>query len=105
MCLLITALAAVITTLVWYFKGSGEKLRLETLALMYWGATLMWLVDGFFLLSEGEPFLDTSWDDALLGFVIVLSGLVVWTALLLYDDPKDVLSRRFSSNHAARGNE
>ena len=42
MCLLITALAAVITTLVWYFKGSGEKLRLETLALMYWGAILQY---------------------------------------------------------------
>ncbi len=90
MCLVITAFAAVITTIVWYFKASDRKIRLGALALMYWGAALMWLVDGFFAVAEGEAFLDLSANDALLGLVIVLCGLVAWVLMLLLADPKKV---------------
>lgn len=90
MCLIITAFAAVITTAVWYFKAHDRKIRLGALALMYWGAALMWLVDGFFAVAGGEAFLDLSADDALLGLVIVLCGLVAWVVMLLCSDPKGV---------------
>ena len=43
MTLLITVFAAVAATLVWYNTTSDMKLGF--LALMYWGASLMWLVD------------------------------------------------------------
>ncbi len=90
MCLLITLLAAVISTILWYVNAPDNKFQLGTLSLMYWGASLMWTVDGFFCVAEGEPFLDLSLNDALLGFLIVICGLVAWVALLLYKDPKKV---------------
>ncbi|MDP4120600.1 MAG: hypothetical protein Q8876_06055 [Bacillota bacterium] len=90
MCLVITAFAAVITTLIWYFKAHNENIKFSMLVLMYWGATLMWVVDGFFSIAKGEPFLDLSINDTLLGFVIVLCGLAVWLFVLLYKDPKNV---------------
>ena len=43
MTLLITAFAAIISTIAWYNVKADRKLG--TLALMYWGASLMWLVD------------------------------------------------------------
>jgi len=89
-CLLITAFAAVAATIVWYFKANNRELRLGALALMYWGAALMWLVDSFFCAAEGEPFFDVSASDALLGLVIVLCGLVAWLVMLLAGDPKKV---------------
>ena len=83
MCLIITASAAVAVTLIWYLKARESNIRLVALMLMYWGAALMWLVDGFFSIAEGGPFLDLSADDALLGLVVVFCGLVAWLVLLL----------------------
>ena len=97
MCLLITAFSAVVTTLVWYFSSPKSTIRLGTLALMYWGATLMWTVDGVFRVAEGGSFLDVSADDALLGLVIVLCGLIAWTLLLLIRDPKGRVAALFPS--------
>lgn len=45
MTLLCSTLAAVITTVVWYLCPQRDSMRLGTLSLMYWGASLMWLVD------------------------------------------------------------
>jgi hypothetical protein len=90
MCLIITAFAAVIATLVWYFKAHDSRIKLGALALMYWSAALMWIVDGFFAVAAGEAFLDLSADDALLGLVIVLCGLTAWVVMLLAGDPKRV---------------
>lgn len=92
MCLLITLLAAIISTIVWYVNAPESKLKLRTLSLMYWGAALMWTVDGFFAIAEGESFLDLSINDALLGLLITICGLLAWLLILLYNDPKKVLS-------------
>lgn len=97
MCLIITAFAAVITTIIWYFRANEKKYGLGILSLMYWGASLMWLVDGFFCVAEGEPFLDLSANDALLGIVIVLCGLVAWTVALLCRDPKKLFALKNGS--------
>ena len=43
MTLLIAVFAAVITTIIWYTNDKRSQLKLGTLALMYWGASLMWL--------------------------------------------------------------
>jgi hypothetical protein len=79
-----TLAAALAASLAWYSKSrsSGSGKGLETLSLMYWGAALMWMVDGFFSLAEGEPFFDLSFDDALLGLLVVASGLVVYVVCL-----------------------
>lgn len=82
MCLILTAIAAIICTSLYYFKFSDKKYMLHTLSLMYWGAALMWTVDGFFVLAEGEPFFDISLNDTMLGLLIVASGLALWGVML-----------------------
>ena len=58
MCLILTCFAAVIASILWYFKDEKNLYKLGTLALMYWGACLMWFVDCFFALMQEEAFLD-----------------------------------------------
>ena len=43
MTLLIAVFAAVITTIIWYTNDKRSQLKLGTLVLMYWGASLMWI--------------------------------------------------------------
>lgn len=83
MCLIITLLAAVVSTLIWYFNSNRKHLKLGTLTLMYWSASLMWTVDGIFCIANGEPFLDLSGNDALLGLVVVLCGTAAWALMLV----------------------
>ena len=45
MTLLVTVLAAVISTAVWYSSEKARSLKVSSLMFMYWGAALMWLVD------------------------------------------------------------
>ena len=78
MCLLLTLVAAIAASLVWYRRDRKGGAQLETLCLMYWGAALMWMVDGFFNLAEGEPFLELTADDASLGLLVVASGVIVY---------------------------
>ncbi|MEG1683818.1 MAG: hypothetical protein RR295_08300 [Oscillospiraceae bacterium] len=93
MCLMITAFAAVVATILWYFKPELKKeAKLGMLALMYWGAALMWTVDGFFCVAAGEGFLELSLNDALLGAVIVLCGLIAWVVSLLLSNPQRLLA-------------
>lgn len=93
MCLIITTFAAIISTIVWYAKAPDTTYKIGTLALMYWGASLMWLGDAIFSVAGGEGFFDLSLDDALLGIVIVMIGLIGWLIVLLSSDPKGVLAK------------
>ena len=52
MTLLITVFAAVVVTTLWYSRLGKEDYKLGTLALMYWGASLMWMVDAIFEYAE-----------------------------------------------------
>ena len=97
MCLIITTFAAIISTIVWYAKAPDFTYRIGTLALMFWGASLMWLGDAIFCVAGGEGFFDLSKDDALLGMVIVMIGLIAWLVLLLANDPKGVMAKLTSS--------
>ena len=68
---------------------------------MYWGAALMWTVDGIANLIEGEAFVEIAdtavmLDDAMLGFFVVVSGLVAWTIYLCIKDPKNVFRKALS---------
>lgn len=88
MCLIITAIAAIITTLVWYFKLPEKAYMLSKLVLMYWGASIMWTVDGIYRIAEGEGFFELTLNDAMLGVVVVVSGAIAWVVMLLAKDPK-----------------
>lgn len=96
MTLLTAVFAAVASTVVWYFKDSQNQLKLGTLSLMYWGASLMWLVDAVFEYIELRaayftPAAADMLNDFFLGLSVVALGLVIWLALLLVKDPKGVL--------------
>lgn len=78
---IITAFAAIVTTMIWY-KISEDKYQLSTLCFMYWGATLMWLVDHLIAyFTEGGAFFEITMDATLLGITVVLCGLFLWVIL------------------------
>lgn len=100
MTLLITLFAAVISTFVWY-THIDSKMRIGTLALMYWGASLMWLVDAAVEYIElgAEYFTPTLTDmlnDAYLGLSVTVLGLVIWLAVLFVKDHEGRLKKALS---------
>jgi peptidoglycan biosynthesis protein MviN/MurJ (putative lipid II flippase) len=94
MWLILTALVAVITTIIWYAKSPDDKYKLGLLSLMFWGATIMWLVDHIMAFaSEGGEFFEISTDATMLGVAVIVLALMVWVIVLLVSDPKGVLKR------------
>lgn len=96
MTLLATVFAAILCTVLWYKKAPDNSLRLGTLCLMYWGASLMWLVDAVFEYSEQkaaffQPSPEELLNDLFLGLSAVALSLVAWLVLLLVKDPKGVV--------------
>ena len=92
MTLLITVFAAIISTVLWY-TDTGKNMRLGTLSLMYWGASLMWLVDAVVEYMEaGAEFFEQAprdmLNDAFLGLSVVALGIVIWLVVLLVKDPE-----------------
>jgi peptidoglycan biosynthesis protein MviN/MurJ (putative lipid II flippase) len=92
MWLIITALAAIVTTVIWYVKTPEDKYKLGLLSLFFWGATIMWLVDHIMAyLDEGGAFFEINRDATLLGISVIVGALLVWLIVLLVSDPKKVL--------------
>ena len=100
MTLLITVVAAVITTALWYNRKNND-MQLHVLMFMFWGASLMWLVDAIFEYAElrAEYFthaLDDMINDTFLGFSVVALALVIWIVFVLIKDPKGVIRKSLS---------
>lgn len=94
MYLIITALAAIVVTIIWYINAPEDKYKLNILCFIFWGATLMWVVDHVMAyLTEGGEFFDLSLDATLLGISVVLLGLLAWMIVLLIKDPKGVFNK------------
>lgn len=102
MTLLITVFAAVISTIVWYVR-TESNMKIGILSLMYWGASLMWLVDAIreYIEIGAEYFSPAPADmlnDTYLGLSVVALGLVIWLIILLIKDPngriKSALTRK-----------
>ena len=96
MTLLTTVFAAIICTVIWYKSPNRTEMRLGTLSLMYWGASLMWLIDAVFEYAElkEEYFTPAPVDmlnDFYLGLSVVALGLIIWLVIVLIKDPKGVL--------------
>ena len=92
MTLLITVFAAVIATAKWYIR-KDDSMKLGILCFLYWGASIMWLVDAIFEYAELKaeyftPALEDMINDAFLGLSVVALGLVIWLVRLLITDPK-----------------
>ena len=96
MTLLTTVFAAIICSIIWYKKEEARKLKIGTLCLMYWGASLMWLIDAIFEYAElgAESFVPAPLDmlnDLYLGLSVVALGLILWLVILLVRDPTGVV--------------
>ncbi len=101
MTLLITVIAAVITTAMWY-KEKDRDYKLDFLSMMLWGASIMWFVDAIFEFAElkAEYFNQAPMDmlnDAFLGLAVLALALVIWVVNLLVSDPQGRIKKRLSS--------
>ena len=93
MTLLTAVFAAVIATVVWYKNAPKDEMKVGVLCWLYWGASLMWLVDAIFAYVELGPAYFTPapldmLNDLYLGLSVVALGLVIWLVVLLVKDPK-----------------
>ena len=93
MTLLVTVFAAVIATVVWYKGAPNSQMKVGILCWMYWGASLMWLVDAIVEYIElgadyFTPELGDLLNDLYLGLSVVALGLVIWLVILLIKDPQ-----------------
>ena len=99
MTLLITIIAAVTATVVWYANEKRDAYKLALLSLIYWGASLMWFMDFVFEYAElrteyfSQSFSDIL-NDSLLGVTVVVIGLAAWLTVLLIKDPKGIFKRK-----------
>ncbi len=96
MTLLTTVFAAIICTIIWYCNAPKSQMKIGVLCWMYWGASLMWLVDAVFEYAEihDEYFTPAPADmlnDFYLGLSVIALGLVIWLIILLAKDPKGVV--------------
>lgn len=96
MTLLTCLFAAIISTILWYKGAPKNEMKLHILCFIYWGASLMWLVDAAFEYIElgAEYFTPAPGDmlnDFYLGLYVVALGMIIWLVMLLIKDPKGVV--------------
>ncbi len=92
MTLLTTVFAAAIATIIWYQNENRNEMKISVLCWLYWGASLMWLVDAIFEYAELQaayftPESAEMLNDFFLGLSVVALGLVIWLIVLLIKDP------------------
>lgn len=105
MTLLITVFAAIIATVKWYKDASSDEYKLGILCWLYWGASIMWLVDAIFEYSELKaayftPAPADMLNDLFLGLSVVALGLIIWLIRLLIMDPKGIIRERLMRRKA-----
>lgn len=93
MTLLITVFAAITATVIWYQKAPNDTMKLGILCYIFWGASIMWLVDAIFEYAElhatfFNPAPADMLNDIYLGLSVVALGLVLWILIVLIKDPK-----------------
>ena len=92
MCLILTVCAALVFTLFYAVnkrKGRSKKSLLNA-AFMFWGAAIMWSVDGISSVIGGESFFDISREDAVLGLIIVGAGLAVYAMMAVLENKRNL---------------
>lgn len=93
---MISVFAAVIVTILWYTNENARELKVGLLCYMFWGASLMWMVDAIAEYVELKaayftPALEDMINDTFLGLSVVAFALVIWVAYVLMKDPKNVV--------------
>ena len=98
MTLLVSVFAAIITTVIWYKSAQRSEMKIGVLCFMFWGASLMWLVDAVFEYAEQKAAYFTPepaemLNDLFLGLSVVALALIIWLVVLLVKDPKGVVRK------------
>ena len=98
MTLLVSVFAAITTTVIWYKSAQRSEMKIGVLCFMFWGASLMWLVDAIFEYAELKAAYFTPepadmLNDLFLGLSVVALALVIWLVVLLVKDPKGVVKK------------
>lgn len=101
MTLLTTVFAAIICTIIWYKGAPKSEMKVGTLCWMYWGASLMWLIDAVFEYAElGAEFFAPAPIDMLndfyLGLSVVALGLIIGLLSYLLKIRRVLLKRHYS---------
>ena len=105
MTLLITLFAAIFVTAKLYKDNFKSPMHLEVLCFMYWGASLMWLVDAVAeYIQVGAEFFTPAFEDmindAYLGACVVALGAVIWLCYLFIKDPDGLVKNALLSRKA-----
>lgn len=100
MTLLLTFIAAIITTLIWYTNETARNLKIGILCYMYWGASLMWMCDAVaeYLELRAEyfqPYAQDMLNDAFLGVSVIVFALVIWLVVMIVKDPMGTVKKSF----------
>lgn len=96
MTLLTSVFAAIICTIIWYKNAPKSEMMIGILCWMYWGASIVWLVDAIFEYAEigADYFAPAPVDmlnDFYLGLSVVVLSLLIRLVILLVKDPKGVI--------------
>jgi Zn-dependent protease with chaperone function len=76
---------SIITTILYTaWRRVGERYRIDKLALISWGATIMFTVDTVYAYLEGEEPIEFSIDAALLSATLIGVAIFIWLVALLY---------------------
>ena len=105
MTLLVTVFAAAITTAMWYKRQPDGSMKLGILSWMFWGASLMWLIDAIFEYAElGAAYFTPEpadmLNDLFLGLSVVALALFIWLVVLLVKDPKGIVKKTLFNKSA-----
>ena len=91
MTLLTTVFAAIICTVIWYATAPKNDMKIGTLCLIYWGASLMLFEYAELSNAYFTPDPAAMLNDFYLGLTAVALGLLIWLAILLVKDPRGVV--------------
>lgn len=99
MTLLLSTIAAIICTILWYQHMTDDKMKIGILALIYWGASLMWFVDVIFEYRELKtayftPTLTDMLNDGFLGVSVITIGMMIWLFLLIVGKKRTDIKNR-----------
>ena len=99
MTLLISTVAAIISTVIWYKKSPNDDMLVHILCFLYWGASIMWFVDAVAeYMSIGAAYFMPApiemLNDMFLGLSVVTFGLLIWLVIVLIKDPRNVIRKK-----------
>lgn len=98
MTLLLSLLAAIVVSVIWYTSDTARQLKVGALCALFWGASLMWFVDAIFEYAELReayftPAAADMVNDGFLGVSVIVLALLIWLGILFVSDPHRLLKK------------